>query len=341
MDPDTGAEPNWGHAKRAWTQWVLALLPLLGACFTATAALGAPSAIPFNQLGTYERLTFQACGVTMTPFSGTAVRFGPQGVGVVGIGPSISSLDGGEALVFEFPAAGATGVSYSVGSAGNENGTGDFGDAFVEAFALGGGSLGVVAVSGTGKKNLASFFGSGPISRFSITSTQDSQRIARIEFTPSPDEFRREIGSFLASAAPELSLCGHTPAASTGLYNSDLGHEIVAFGWLDVIFDHPTDSVRYANIASDGNSNGISGESFLEAFGTQGSLGIVSVKGGGEHPVSTLFGDQPITRFRVTTNGDFQYLYRIEYAPEASAAMGAIVALLSLAARARATRHTS
>ena len=67
----------------------------------------------------------------------------------------------------------------------------------------------------------------------------------------------------------------------------------------------------------------------------------MSVDGGGAHPVSALFGDQPLTGFRVTTNGDFQYFYRIEYAPEAPAAAGAIVALLSLAARARATRQTS
>lgn len=121
-------------------------------------------------------------GVTVTGSNSVNV-LNLNGLGIVG-GVSNNTIDGTEFITFAFDNPSAA-TSYFVPSAGNQNGDGFVGAAFLEAFDGMGGSLGVVPVNGTGTFNVHALLGiMGPIDSFRVTANIDNLRIGSVTASP-------------------------------------------------------------------------------------------------------------------------------------------------------------
>jgi hypothetical protein len=105
-----------------------------------------------------------------------------NGLGIVG-GVNNNTIDGAEFIEFQFDHP-STATQYFVPSAGNQDGDGLVGEAFVEAFDAAG-SLGIVQVDGSGNFNLNALFGAGVrLVGFRVTANVDSHRIGTLTVSP-------------------------------------------------------------------------------------------------------------------------------------------------------------
>lgn len=140
-----------------------------------------PISMDFTNQGTFQTATIMRDGLLITG-SNTLNVLNLNGLGVVG-GVNDSVIDGNEFVVFTFPDRPATEVSYSVQTAGNQNGDGMIGAAVVEGFGPNGQSLGIVSVQSTGQKNVSAFFNNVPLSQFRVQAVVDNHRISRVNYT--------------------------------------------------------------------------------------------------------------------------------------------------------------
>jgi hypothetical protein len=244
-------------------------------------------------------------------------------------------------------------VSYRVDGAGNQNGTGDLGDAFLEAFAPGGASLGVRAVSGATTIDVSALYAGAPIESFRLTASGDSQQIGLLAFRPaSSSGSYLHLGGFGSAQAPVFEVCDVTISGSADvvLSSTGLGIDGLAsptlldgFEWVRFDFARPQITVGYTNEAV-GNANGnvTVADAFLEGYGAGGaSLGLIAVSGETTTDVTAAFGGVPLSGFRVVANSDAQRLLTVIHAPEpaASSLAGCALAALLCLARGRAARR--
>src|SRR5262249_44021681 len=110
-------------------------------------ATGNSVTVDYRNLGTFTTPALVQGGVTVTGSADVNV-LNLNGLGIVG-GTFDDTVDGNEFIDFDF-GFGVSGVAYYVNSAGNLNGNGTVGDRTLEAFGVGGASLGRVPQSGTG-----------------------------------------------------------------------------------------------------------------------------------------------------------------------------------------------
>ena len=331
----------------------LVKVALLAALALSRLGSAAVVDLEFDSFGSYTTEVFAACAMAaITETENGLLSFGPLGLGVSSPAGGLSAdLDGSEKLTFFLSTIGTVGVtqlSYRVESAGNQNGTGPPGEAFLRARGAGDVDLGIRAVSGVGTIDVSALYGGVPISRIDITAAGDAQRIDRLTFTAAP-----EVASTLLSLkgfgvvqAPEYEICDLLISGSHDIRLSAVGLSVasadppslldsVIEGSESVRFDFatPFTNVLYGNESVvDTNTIGVLAESFVEAYGASGaSLGIVAVAGEGSHDVAVLFGGVPISAFRVIANGDGQRIRELLYGPEPGALGLGLAALAALA----------
>lgn len=140
---------------------------------------GPPTQVSYTSMGTFvaPMLYNNPPGITVTGSNAINV-LNLNGLGIVG-GVNNNTIDGAEWIEFSFDSpSNAVNTSYFVSSAGNQNGDGFVGAAFVEAFDELGVSQGVVPVNGTGTFNMGTLFGPGLISYYRVTANVDNHRIS-------------------------------------------------------------------------------------------------------------------------------------------------------------------
>src|SRR5258705_58605 len=108
---------------------------------TTGIALTGTYTVSFTSLGSLTTTNLHTGGVTVTAMSspgvsGTINVLNLNGLGVVG-GIFSDTVDSSESLRFQFDDYAATEVKYDVPSAGNQNGNGTVGDAFITGFGAG------------------------------------------------------------------------------------------------------------------------------------------------------------------------------------------------------------
>jgi len=325
---------------------------LLGSPMAARAAIE----VDFTSFGTYTTETFGACRVLATSDGDALVSLGAGGLGVQGnLGSEADALDGGETLAFLFPASdnrGATGISYRVAAASDDNANGSAGEAFLEAFDEQGQSLGVRAVSGAATIDVSALFGGAPIQFLRLVAAGDAQQIDRIAFTPATTSGTLlHLDGFGFVITPLFEVCEAAIGGSSDVVLTALGLGIAGgsspslldgFEWVRFDFDRLQTGVFYTSTSgTDANGNGVVGDAFVEGYGAGGaSLGLVAVSGEGMRDVTALFGGAPLLGFRVVANVDAQRLSGVAHVPEAGAGGGlaAWAALMLLARRARRRR---
>ena len=137
--------------------------------FIACAALFMPSlasavTVSYAGLGGSVGPSFSSGGITVTGSDDIFVtNFGSIGVGDV-------AMDAGETINFAFDMP-ATNVSYTLWFV---QGSAPFGHRTVEAFGVGGASLGTATQFGDSTHNVSSLFGNTVIESFSLTASPDS-----------------------------------------------------------------------------------------------------------------------------------------------------------------------
>jgi hypothetical protein len=291
-------------------------------CAVCGTARAEPVSFDVAMLPDFTMEVVASCGIAVqSAAAGQLLRntYG-LGLGIVGSGPDDTSIDGGEALAVRFVERNfdpteALGSSYFVSRAGNENGTGEAGDAFVEAFDTLGNSLGGASVSGTGKQTVGELVGKVPVSSFQITSTEDSQTVGSFgRFSP-PVALDLSFTFLPEFQTPKLELCRATlvgsntlrigPPNGLGVVGGLSDDTVDGFEFVTIDFGGLARDVTITSVGSDENMNGTEGDGFVEAFGIDGaSLGAVSVTAVGEQSVSQLFGDALLCGFRFTANVD-------------------------------------
>jgi hypothetical protein len=147
-----------------------------------------PTVADFTTLGTFQTPSLDVGGIVVTGSANINV-LNLNGLGVVG-GIFDDTIDGSEFLEFSFSAGIALEVSYDVSSAGNQDGDGTAGDAILEAFDVGGTSLGTVAVSGSGTLDVSGMFGNVPLSAFKVTADVDNHRISKVRYIVGVDHYK-------------------------------------------------------------------------------------------------------------------------------------------------------
>lgn len=296
------------------------------------------------------------CGVYV---SGSAALEVDNGLGIDG-GMSDSTVDGTEWLEFDLDEP-QSGVYFDVIHAEDFDGDGTAGRAIVEAFDPGGSSLGFQLIQGTGIKELATAFGSSPVSRVVVTAVADGIRLASFGYDEVGSvEVDLRNGGYSNAAISEPTVCGVRVAGSYIVYYADMelgansGMGVVGgFGattldgseWMRLEFPYPVDELVLESLLYGLDGDFFYGEAVLFAYDETGSsLGSTSLTrhslfGG---PIAQTIdvvdrlGVGGIAEVEIYSLGDARRLDRVVYAPEPS--MGGGAAILTLAAIAR--RHT-
>lgn len=265
-------------------QRTFAIGALLGALAAPVSGAAAVVYLELDGFGTYTTDTFAACGMgAVTETGGGTLSFGPHGLGVDSPSGGLSAyLDGSEELSFFFPTEGSAGVTelrYHVQSAGNQNGAGPPGEAFLSARGTGNVDLGIRAVSGIGTIDVSALYGGAAITRVDITAAGDSQRINGIFYTVA-DEVAQSLVDFRGLGVFQVvnyGICDLVISGSHDVRVASVGIGIASAvppSLLDSViegsefarfdFATPFTSVLYQNESViDENSNGILAESLV------------------------------------------------------------------------------
>lgn len=142
-------------------------------------SVGSSTQVNYTNQGTFTAASlFDPPGVTVTG-SNTINVLNLNGLGIVG-GVNDNTVDGSEWIEFTFDHP-STATTYFVPSAGNQDGDGFVGEAFVQAWDEGGVSLGINPVNGVGNFDLNAMFGAGVrITRFRATANVDNFRVGNV-----------------------------------------------------------------------------------------------------------------------------------------------------------------
>jgi hypothetical protein len=143
-----------------------------------------PTQVDYTNDGTFTTAMIYDAppGVRVTG-SNTINVLNLNGLGIVG-GANNNTVDGFEWIDFEFDFPSLS-TQYFVPSAGNQDGDGFVGEAFLEAFDAADVSLGAVGVNGAGIMDLDALFPGGvPIQRFRVTANVDNFRVGSVTVSP-------------------------------------------------------------------------------------------------------------------------------------------------------------
>jgi hypothetical protein len=143
---------------------------------------GAPITVDYSNQGTFQTPSLSLGGLTVTGSANINVT-NLNGLGIVGGNTSVA-VDGAEFIRFSVDSGAASAVSYVVATWGNLDGDGLSGEAIIEAFDASATSLGVVAISEGGTKDVSAMFGNESISAFVVTADGDLFLVRSANFTP-------------------------------------------------------------------------------------------------------------------------------------------------------------
>jgi hypothetical protein len=151
---------------------------------TCACSVGPAAQANYTNQGTFTSATLydDPPGITADG-SNTINVLNLNGLGIVG-GANNNTIDGSESIEFTFddPSAATT---YFVPSAGNQDGDGFVGEAFLQAFDEADASLGTTNVNGAGSFDINALLGTNArITRFIVTANVDSFRIGTVTVTP-------------------------------------------------------------------------------------------------------------------------------------------------------------
>ena len=153
--------------------------------FLAFLSPASAETVLFNTLGTFTAPDLNNGGVTVTGSDSIHV-LQLNGLGIVG-GLNDNTVDTVEYIEFSYP-IGAIDISYYISFTGNNDNDDTTGDRILEAFAVGGASLGPIFQSGGGGMlPVSSHYGNQPIERFVLTPQGDSFRVGSVTFTTIPE----------------------------------------------------------------------------------------------------------------------------------------------------------
>jgi hypothetical protein len=259
-------------------------------------------------------------------------------VGVVG-GSSDTTLDPGESLLFRFSSP-ATAVSYFVGWAFNGDGDFSLGEASVEGYGADGTLLGVAAIAESGPQDVSGLFGNTPLSAFRVhTRDNDRQRISSVSFNAGSGQqtlYFDNQGTYRTarfqqagvSVTPEvnLPLLGLLNLNGVGVVGGSSDTTLDPGESLLFRFSSPATAVSYfVGWAFNGDGDLSLGEASVEGYGADGTLlGVAAIAESGPQDISGLFGNTPLSAFRVHTRDNdrqrisavsFNHLQLIEVGP--------------------------
>ena len=138
--------------------------------------------VDYSNQGTFQAPSLSPGGLTVTGSANINV-LNLNGLGIVG-GYTSDAVDGAEFIRFSVDSGAASAVSYGVGILGDLDGDGLGGEAMIEAFDASVTSLGVVAISEGGTKDVSAMFGDEPISAFVVTADGDAFLVRSANYTP-------------------------------------------------------------------------------------------------------------------------------------------------------------
>jgi hypothetical protein len=159
--------------------------------------------VDYTALGSFTTPALNTGGILVTGSANVNIAPG-FGVGIVG-GVLDGWIDGSEFVDFTF-AAPAVNVSYQLLPIGDIDTDGIFGERIVEAFAVGGSSLGAFSQSGFATQ-VSSLFGNVPIERFRLTPDGDGFGLASVTFDTAPTPLPAALPLF-ATGLGALGLLG-------------------------------------------------------------------------------------------------------------------------------------
>jgi len=162
------------HMKMELVRRFLVGLGLVLISFSAQAAK-----VDFRDDGTFTAPSYSEGGVTVTG-SGDIFALNLNGLGVVG-GSFDNTVDGGEWIKFAFDMP-AENISYWISSAGQSGGSTP-GKRTIEAFGVGGVSLGLFADEWSGDADVSALYSGALIESFILTSEAvTSFRVGTVDF---------------------------------------------------------------------------------------------------------------------------------------------------------------
>lgn len=331
---------------RAWTLIALSVAALVGA---PESRASRELAFEFTELGRFTSLGIRSCGVAVHANSGSLRVLDGFGLGLDGDGPESSLLDGQEVLTVSVDNR-TPDLSYEVVDAGNENGTGPPGEAWLTAYRGFNVPIGTVGVSGTGVVDVGALFPGETIKFFELEARGDSQRIGSVTWRPRFPWVREiRFAEFPGHQPTSMSFCGVTVSGSNAVQAGSGGLGVVGFSnnhvdgseWVEFLFDAPQTQVWMRhNGVTNGDPDVTSGEGTLEIWGADDEfLRAVLLNGPVHYDVSAFVDDAPILRFRYNArDGDGRRIFSIE-TPEPASAAAALAALAALAGWRRVARR--
>ena len=324
---------------------VARLLPAAAVACLLAGAGGADASIllDYTKVGEFTQpFAYSNCGVSVRAFADATlntsadmnVNAASGGPGIAVAGHEDFSFDGGEALDFEFwddvadERSSATDVSYVASVApGTSDGDAVPAELSIEAFGVGGGSLGAQAFSGAGERSISAAFGGAAIERFVMTAI-DPVRIERVAYAPAADTgITVQWTNGGAFESEQIELCGvsldGSDTLTVGGPDSPGGQGVGVMGGfggtqpdrtiesgetLEVAFAEPATGVAY-HMSSFFFPTIVGFLAFdLAAFDAQDApLAPVQVQTDvGDMDVSGLFGDVALSRFVIEASADGQ-----------------------------------
>ncbi|HND54590.1 MAG TPA: hypothetical protein PLV92_19395, partial [Pirellulaceae bacterium] len=291
-----------------------------------------PKPISFTNLGTFTTASLSTNGVTVTADDGanpaTVNVLNLNGLGVVG-GAFSNTVDGSEALLFDFGGTLMDQVVWFVSSAGNLNGNGTVGDATVEAWDRFGNSLGVVAINGSGNHDLRSVFGPIEFTKFRVRANVDNHVVASLSVTRSNAQVtdfrtlsttttdRFASGGIVAHAqsGAALGTLGITNGVGLGVVGGSSSSLVEGAESVVVFCDGAAAGDFEFDVAGavDVSGNAIAGEATVQAFdGNGNTIGTVPISGNGNKVISAMLPALLYSGLKVTANVDALTITRIK-----------------------------
>ena len=288
---------------------------------------GAPVTVAFHDKPTTSTARFRATGLTVTPEWQVPVMRLTQfaGLGMVG-GTLDYAIDAGESVLFTLDLA-ATGVSYFVQFARDEDGDGQYGETEVEGYGADGVWLGTVKVADIGSRDVSAAFAGQPLTAVRVRPSEpmriyslsyNSGAPVTVAFHDKPTTSTARFRATGLTVTPEwqVPVMRLTQFAGLGMVGGTLDYAIDAGESVLFTLDLAATGVSYfVQFARDEDGDGQYGETEVEGYGADGVwLGTVKVADIGSRDVSAAFAGQPLTAVRVRPSEPMR-IYSLSYTP--------------------------
>ena len=286
---------------------------------------GAPVTVAFHDKPTTSTARFRATGLTVTPeWQAPVMRLTQfNGLGMVG-GTLDYAIDAGESVLFTLDLA-ATGVSYFVQFARDEDGDGQYGETEVEGYGAGGVWLGTVKVADIGSRDVSAAFAGQPLTAVRVRPSEpmriyslsyDSGAPVTVAFHDKPTTSTARFRATGLTVTPEWQapVMRLTQFNGLGMVGGTLDYAIDAGESVLFTLDLAATGVSYfVQFARDEDGDGQYGETEVEGYGAGGVwLGTVKVADIGSRDVSAAFAGQPLTAVRVRPSEPMR-IYSLSY----------------------------